>query len=137
MPSFLEREVLGRRQRVARRQQALHARFVGEVQEHGRVTERAARFHREPELVGRVVRHADAGKDDGEAFLALGAAQARPLRDLRGQPVVRQAARREERQLLSAHQAVHHVDGRDAGLDEIARQRAPGRIDREAFDAAS
>ena len=137
MPSFLEREVFGRRQRVARGEQALHARFVREIQEHGRVTQRAARLHREPELFGRVVRHADAGKDDRETFLALGSAQPRPLGDLRGQPVVRQAARGEERQLLSAHEAVHHVDGRDAGLDEIPRQGAPGRIDRKPFDAAS
>ena len=63
------------------------------------------------------------------------AAQPRALRDLGGEAIVRQAAGREERQLLPAHQAVHQVDGRDAGLDEVPRQRAPGRVDRQAFDA--
>ncbi len=46
-----------------------------------------------------------------------------------------QAAAGEQRQLLAAHEAVHQVDGRDARLDEIARQGAPGRIDGHAVDA--
>ena len=36
------------------------------------MAERAARFHGEPELLGGVVRHADAGEDDGEAFARPG-----------------------------------------------------------------
>jgi hypothetical protein len=50
---------------------------------------------------------------------------------------VRQAARREQRQLLAAHQAVQQVDGRHTGLDEVARQRAPRRVDREPLDPHS
>ena len=135
MPAFLEREVLGGSQRIAGRQQALHAGLVGQVQEHRGVAERAARLHRQAELLGGVVRHADAGEHDGETLRAARAAQACALRDLRGEPVVRQAARREQRQLLAAHEAVHDVDRADAGLDEVARQRAPRRVDREALDA--
>ena len=46
-----------------------------------------------------------------------------------GEPVVRQAAAGEERQLLPAHQAVHPSMVGDAGLDEVARQaRAAGLI---------
>ena len=52
------------------------------------------------------------------------AAQPRILRDLARQLIVRHAAGGEQRQLLAAHQAVHQVDGRDAGLDEVARQIA-------------
>ena len=129
-----EREVLGRRERVTRREQALHAGLVGEVEEQHRVAERAARLHRAAELLGGVVGHAHAGEHHGE-LLALAAAQARALRDLGREPVVRQAARGEERQLLAAHQAVQQVDGRDAGLDEVARQCPPRRVDREPFDA--
>jgi hypothetical protein len=42
---------------------------------------------------------------------------------------------REDRQLLAAHQRVHQVDGADAGLDEVRRRRARGRVQRHAVDA--
>ena len=48
---------------------------------------------------------------------------------------MRQSRAGEQRQLLAAHQAVHQIDGRHPGLDEIARQGAHRRVDRESIDA--
>src|SRR5208282_2657070 len=41
----------------------------------------------------------------------------------------------EQWQLLPAHQAVHQIDGGNAGFDEILRQLARGGVDRDAVDA--
>src|SRR3974377_1983548 len=49
-------------------------------------------------------------------------------RDIAREAGVRQAAAGEQGQLLSAYQAVHEIDGGDAGFDEIGRQFARGRI---------
>ena len=48
---------------------------------------------------------------------------------------MRHPAAGEQWQLLPAHQAVHQIDGRDAGFDEILRQLARGRVDWDAVDA--
>ena len=81
-----------------------------------------------------VMGNADADEDDGESRFA-GPSQPRVLRDVAGDAVVRHAAGGEQRQLLPAHQAVHQVDGGDAGFDEVPRQLARGGIDRDAVDA--
>ena len=130
----MEREVLGRGQREARRQQPLRRRIAREVQEQRGALERAALLEAAPEIFGAVVRHADAGEHDREVA-ALRAAQPRVRGDVDGKPVVRQAAAGEQRQLLPAHEAVHEVERGDAGLDEVARHRARHRIDRQAVDA--
>ena len=74
--------------------------------------------------VGVGVRHADRGEDDGERLVA----GARLRRDLGGELEVRQAADREDRQLLAAHERGEPVDRGDAGEDRVARRvpRAPG-----------
>ena len=87
MAALHESEVFGGRERIARRQQALGAGFVGPVEEHHRVFQGAAGLHGGAEGFGRVVRHADADEDDGE-LAGLAAAQARALRDLGGHLVV-------------------------------------------------
>ena len=123
VPSFVEREVLGRRQRVARRR----AGAACPARRRGSGT--CAVWPSAPldSIASRNCSAVSCGtpmpaKTIAKLSSRCVAAQPRPLGDLGGQPVVRQAARGEERQLLSAHEAVHHVDGRDAGLDEIARQ---------------
>ena len=133
MLALVEGEVLGGAQREARRQQSLRARVAGEVEEQRRALQRAALLEAAPEVLGAVVGHADAGEDDDEVF-AVSTAKARMAGDLDGQPVVWQAAAREQRQLLAAHQAVHQVQRADAGLDEVARQCARHRVQRQPFD---
>ena len=59
---------------------------------------------------------------------------ARLQRDLRGELVVREAGAGEDRELLAADQGVEPVDGRDAGLDDVARVVARGRVERRAVD---
>ena len=54
----------------------------------------------------------------GELLVAVG--QVGLARDLRGQLVVRQARAGEDGQLLPTDQRIHAVDGRDAGLDQVA-----------------
>jgi hypothetical protein len=128
--AFAEGEVLGRAQRVARRQQPLRARVAREVEEERGALERAVALEAAPEVLGALERHADAGEDDREV---LGIARAAALAgDLDREAVVRQAAAREERQLLAAHEAVHQVERRDAGLDEVARHLARDRVHRPA-----
>src|SRR5512147_695806 len=80
------------------------------------------------------------GAEGGEHHHELGGRLAQQLGlayDLRCHPVVRQAAAGEDRQLLSARQRVHAVDGGDAGLDELARIRARRRVERLAVDVAT
>src|SRR5208282_5125885 len=48
---------------------------------------------------------------------------------------MRHPARREQWQLLPAHQAVHKIDGCDARFDEILRQLADGGVDWDTVDA--
>ena len=56
--------------------------------------------------------------------------------DLCRELVVRQAAAGEDRQLLPAHEGVHAVDRRHAGLNAITRVGAPYRVDGLAVDVA-
>jgi hypothetical protein len=68
------------------------------------------------------------------AGLPAGSAQRGLAHDLRRQLVVRHTGAGEERQFLAAQQGIHAVDGRDAGLDVIARINARGRVDRLPVD---
>ncbi len=132
-----EREVLGSGQRETRCQEPLRRRIAREIEEQRGPLERARALEARAEELRAVVRHADSREHDGEVFSFPGrrrAAQARVGRDLDREPVVRQSAAGEQRQLLPAHEAVHQVQGRDAGLDEIARTRACNRIDRQPVD---
>ena len=132
--ALLEREVLGGGQREARRQQALCRRVAGEIEEQRRALQRAGLFERAAEVFGGRVGHADAGEHDGEVR-RLGSAQARVGGDLDRNAVVRQAAAREDRQLLAPHQRVHQVHRRHAGFDEGARCRPRDGVQRHAVDA--
>ena len=134
VPALHEGQVLGSRERKARCQQALCAGFVGEIQKHDGVPERAAGLHRGTERLSGVVRHADADEHDRER-LARFAAKAGTLSDCGGQPVVWQPSCREQRQLLAPHQAVHQVDRGDPRFDEVARQGPPRRIDAHPVDS--
>ena len=134
MTPFLGGEIFGGGQGEARRQQALRRGFTGEVQEHRGVGERAGILHSAAEGLGSVVGNANADENNGETRLAR-APQSRILRDIAGDAIMRHAAGGEQRQLLPAHQAVHQVDRGDAGLYEILRQLARGRIDRDTVDA--
>jgi hypothetical protein len=80
-----------------------------------------------------VVRHANADEHDRKTFARL-SAKTRTLRDRGRQAIVRQAGRRKQGQLLATHQAVHQVDRRDAGFNEVPGQGAPRRIDAHAVD---
>jgi len=81
-------------------------------------------------------------KDDGKRLLrvvgrrALGALldEACLPANLRGDLVVRQAGRGEERDLLPTRDRVHAVDGRDARLDHLLGVGADLRVDGLALD---
>ena len=95
---------------------------------------RAGILHGAAESFGGVVRNADTDKHDGEGAAALDRASRAFCAISLANAVMRQAAGGEQRQLLPAHQAIHQIDGGEAGLDEIAGQFALGRIERHSVD---
>ena len=90
--------------------------------------------NRIPNAYRGIVRDAHSDEYDRKGA-GVPVAQPRIEGDLRGQAIVRQPRSGEQGQLLAAHQAVHEVDARHAGLDEIARQRARRRVDGQPVDA--
>ncbi len=123
----LERQVLGGGQGHARRRDALDGRVVGQVHEQHGALDGAGAAEVADEELGFLEGDAHGGEDDGEllvgpehlAWRAICAASCG----------MRQAGAGEDRQLLPADQRVQPVDGRDAGLDELVRVVAGGRVD--------
>ena len=135
MLAAVEREVLGQRQRHARRQQSFHAGRIGERKKHHRAGQRAGVLEIADEKFRDVVLDAHRGEHDGKAGVRL--QQPRLPDDLRGNAVVRQAVAGKNRQLLAAHQRVHAVNRGNARLDEFARIAPRKRIDRQTVHIAA
>jgi len=131
-----EGQVFRRREGGAGGQQAQHRRIVGAVDEQHRALGRAAGLELIDEETDLAVGHADRSEDHGERLRLLPFAPQHPRlgRDLGGQLVGRQPRPGEDGQLLPARQRVQAIDGRDAGLDELAGMGADGRVDRRAVD---
>ena len=133
VPALDEGQILGCGEGVSRGEQALRARLVCVVQEHHRVGQGSARFHGVAKCPGRVVGNSDPGEHDGKLTLGF-APQSGMARDAKGQPVVGKAARAEQWQLLSPDQAVHEIDGGNAGFDEVPGQIPSRRVDGQPVD---
>ena len=135
--AFDEREVLGRGQREARRQQALRRRVAGEIEEQRGALQRAALLQAAAEEFGAVVGHADAGEDDREiAALCL----RRRCRS-RAWPAISTASRscgspppEKSGSFCPRTRLFIRSSVVIAGLDEVARHRPRDRIDRQAVD---
>ena len=127
-------QVLGRGQRHTRSGDTLDGGVVGKVREHDRAVNGSGAAELLNEVLGFLERDADGSEDDGEILVV--AQHLRLTRDLRGQRGVRQAGRREDRQLLAADEGVQAVDGGNAGLDELCRVGAGCRVHRQTVDVA-
>ncbi len=117
----VEGQIFRRGQGHARQGQALHRRVVGPVDEHHHVAEHPGGGELVLEEAGVGIGDPHGGEHDGEA--ALFVRQLGLTHDLRRQAVVGQAGGGEDRQFLAPHQGVETVDGGDAGLDELPRDR--------------
>ena len=135
VPIQIVGQILGRGQGGAGQGEALHRRVIGEVDEHHHVAQHAGAGELVAEELRIRIGHAHRREDDREARLLIN--QLGLASDLGGEPIVRQTRAREDRQLLAAHQAVQPVDGGDAGLDELARIGACGRVDGRSADRAT
>ncbi len=130
MELALEREVLGGRQREARRQQPLDRRIIGQVDEQHRAVELPAVLERTSEEAGFTVGDAHGGEDDHEGFLlvvrhpGLGGDASGELSGGEPEPG-------EDGELLAADEGVHPIDRRHTGLDEFRRVFPSGRVDRK------
>ena len=113
---------------------ALHGRVVGQIQEHGRIAQRATLIKAPAKELGVIVTHTECHKNDGKLFIRVG--NMRLTRDLGRQLVVRQTTAGKDRQLLAAHQRVHAVDGRNARHNHILRIDAPRGVDGCPIDVA-
>ena len=137
MLAFDEREVLGRGQREARRQQPLRRRVAREVEEQRGALERAALLEAAAEELGAVVGHADAGEHDREVArlvaprrraAARGSAISTASRSCGSPPPENSGSFWPRTRLFIRSSVVI------AGLDEVARHRARDRIDRQSVD---
>ncbi len=132
MHTFFKGQILGKRQRRSRRDQAFNGGRVGQTQENGRVCEHARLFQRIDEKTGDIELDAHRGKNNREFFLS---GQNPSLAgNLCGNPIMRHAASREDGKLLPPNERVHAVDRGNAGLDKFVGIVAGGRIDRLTVD---
>ncbi len=127
-------EVLGGGEGEAGRDDALDGGVVGQVQKERGALHGPALLEVVAEEAGRLHVHAHGAEHDGEVLLVpvhrvLLLHQRRLPGDLRRHLVVRQAGRREDRDLLPARHRVHHVDRRDPRLDHRLRVVARRRVD--------
>uniref|UniRef100_A0A182QVN8 Uncharacterized protein n=1 Tax=Anopheles farauti TaxID=69004 RepID=A0A182QVN8_9DIPT len=138
----LVRQELGGGQGQTRRNDTLDGRIVGQVQEQAHVLHRTVLFEVLLEETGRLHVHTHSGEHDGKVVLVL--IQHRLTRllhqtglttDLGGNFVVRQTGGREDRNLLSTGNRVHHIDGGDTGLDHFLRIDTRPRVDRLTLKA--
>ena len=90
------------------------------MDEHHRAAHRAALFQRVPEEQIVVVLQAHAAQHDHVHLRLHG--------DAGQQLVIGLAGHGEDRQLLTLHQRVEHVDHGDAGADHLVGHDTPGRV---------
>ncbi len=112
-------QIFRRRQGAAGRQNPLDDGVAGLVDEHHHPLKGAGILKILLKKVGGVLFQPHAGEHDAELFILpahLGLAD-----DLGGQLVVAHACAGENRQLLAPNQGGHAVDGRDAGINAVAR----------------
>uniref|UniRef100_A0A2M4D215 Putative secreted protein n=1 Tax=Anopheles darlingi TaxID=43151 RepID=A0A2M4D215_ANODA len=132
---------LGGRQRQTGRNDTLDGRIVGQVQEQAHVLHGTVLFEVLLEESGRLHVHTHSGEHDGKVVLVL--IQHRLTRllhqtglttDLGSDFVVRQTGSREDGNLLSTGDRVHHIDGRDTGLNHFLGVDTGPRVDRLTLD---
>jgi len=129
---FFKCQIFSGGQSHARGGDALDRGVVGKIDKEDGTVDGAGLLEALDEEVGLFKGDAHGGKHDREGLLRadnLGLA-----RDLRGELGMRQAGRREDRQLLAADQRGQSVDGGNAGVDVVTGIFPHARIQRHAVD---
>ena len=118
MHTFFKCKVFRQGQGYLGRDQALHHRVIGQVDEHGHVFGHAALLKGTPEEISHIILNAH-GPEHNRKLLIRIIPQGCLLHNLGGQLVVGKSVAREDRQFLSPYKGCKPVNGRDTRADIV------------------